>query len=38
MYKNGHGDFLKECTADQTRLIDEREILENRDRGKLTDS
>lgn len=25
-----NGDFLKECTADQTRLIDEREILEKR--------
>ena len=31
-------DFLKESTADQTRLIDEREILEKRYRGKLTDS
>ena len=31
-------DFLKESTADQTCLIDEREILEKRYRGKLTDS
>ena len=34
-----NGDFLKESTADQTCLIDEREILEKRyHRGKLTDS
>ena len=33
-----NGDFLKESTADQTCLIDEREIWEKRYRGKLTDS
>ena len=33
-----NGDFLKESTADQTCLIDEREILEKRYRGKLADS
>ena len=33
-----NGDFLKESTADQTCLIDEKEILEKRYRGKLTDS